>query len=66
MNLLPNEVIIYRTRVHWVVLFAPALILLPLFAFCGFWGFFFLIGGIQEFDVGIIVGGIIYLLLPSF
>jgi hypothetical protein len=66
MNLLPNEVIIYRARMHWVVLIAPALILLPLFAFCAFWGFFFLIGGIQEFDVGIIVGGIIYLLPPSF
>ena len=66
MNLLPNEVIIYRTRMHWVVLIAPVLILLPLFAFCGLWGLFFLIGGIQEFDVGIIVGGILYLLPPSF
>lgn len=66
MNLLPDEVIVYRTGVHWIVLSAPTLILLPLFAFCGFWGVFFLIGGIQEFDAGIMIGAIIYLLPPAF
>jgi high-affinity Fe2+/Pb2+ permease len=66
MNLLPNEAIVYRTRVHRIVLIATALILLPLFDFCGFWGVFFLIGGIQEFNVGIIIGAVIYLLPPLF
>jgi hypothetical protein len=68
MNLLPDENIIYRTGLHWVVLIAPVLILLPVFAFCVLWGLFFLIGGLEglmtrEPDAGVYaVVGMIYLI----
>jgi len=68
MNLLPDENIIYRTGVHWIVLLLPSLVV----PFFGFWGIFFLIGGIEELRASqsdaasFIFAGVVYLLPPSY
>jgi uncharacterized membrane protein YdbT with pleckstrin-like domain len=64
-----DEMIIYRTGVHWIVLFVPVLI----FVFIGGIGIFFIAGAIQglllkdSIDVGtFIFCGLVYLLPSGF